>query len=572
MAPEPRLLRSRLLAFGGAAFWALLVVRWFDAGAPFRPAWLAEAPPVVLAALAGGCGGAWLWTRRLDLRGDPAPATRTGLLLVVALAALFRLPLAWQGAAGYTTADGALSGIVALHARDAAAHDVFLPNLPYSGSLKSHLTAPLASVMDPARAFTLVSVLFYSLFAAAVYRLALLVDGTPPLALLAGLYLAFSPTFVTHYSLSNDGNYVEVLALGSWALVLAARWGQERARRGLLAVAIGLLIGVGAWCHILIVFHATAIALFLLLVDSRGSLAAIPRGLAGFALGYFPGLVWNAGHSWDSFRSVVPGSQPAAAGAHGPGLAARIVATATDHMPILLGYDTGYPPLVDATLYAIAIAATLLVVLALAHAVRDARGRRPDALWLALIFTAVNLVVALVALRYVPQNPRYLLFLMASLPIFLARDLAGGWKRWVLGGLIAVGALGSLAQASGEVESDRRWRRFVANLEAEGVRHCYTDFYLATKINFLSEERVTCSAKLGPTRTEYFFEYRERVDQAAEAAFVAGNATSADKLARRLDRLGVGYERRELMKPVLLKLSRKVDPQELFPDQSFGLR
>jgi hypothetical protein len=572
MVPERRPLRSHLLAFGGAAFWALLVVRWFDAGASFRPAGLVAVPPAVLGALAFGCSVACLWARRADLRGEPAPATQSGLLLVVALTALFRLPLAWQGAAGYTTADGALSGIVALHVRDAVAHDVFLPQLPYSGSLKAHLTAPLASVMDPARAFALVSVLFYSLFVAAVYRLALLVDGAPSLALLAGLYVAFSPTFVTHYSLSNDGNYVEVLAFGTWALVLAARWGQERARRGLLAVVIGLLVGVGAWCHILVVFHATAIAIFLLLVDLRGALAAIPRGLAGFALGYLPGLVWNAGHSWDSFRSVVPGSQPAAAGAHGPGLAARAVATATDHMPILMGYDTGYPPAVDAVLRAAAIAATLLVVLVLGRAIRDARGRRPDALWLVLVFTAANFVVAIVALRYVPHNPRYLLFLMASLPIFLARGLGVGWKRWVLGALLAVGALGSLAQASSEVESDHRWRTFVSNLEAEGVRHCYTDFYLATKINFLSEERVTCSAKLGPTRTEYFFEYRERVDQAAEAAFVAGNAASADKLARRLDRLGVSYQRRDLMKPLLLKLSRKVDPQELFPDQSFGLR
>ena len=37
------------------------------------------------------------------------------------------------------------------------------------------------------------------------------------------------------------------------------------------------------------------------------------------------------------------------------------------------------------------------------------------------------------------------------------------------------------------------------------MRACYTDFYLATKINFASGESVTCSAKLGPTTTEYFF-------------------------------------------------------------------
>jgi hypothetical protein len=50
------------------------------------------------------------------------------------------------------------------------------------------------------------------------------------------------------------------------------------------------------------------------------------------------------------------------------------------------------------------------------------------------------------------------------------------------------------------------------------------------------------------------------------------NATGAEKLERRLERLGVTYERRDLMKPVLLRLSRKVDPSELFPDREFPWR
>ena len=116
-----------------------------------------------------------------------------------------------------------------------------------------------------------------------------------------------------------------------------------------------------------------------------------------------------------------------------------------------------------------------------------------------------------------------------------------------------------------------RWRAFVGP-RGEGVRCCYTDFYLATKVNFLSEERVVCSSKLGPTTTEYFFAYRERVERAPAAAYIAVNEDNADKLERRLARLGVTYERRDLMKPVLLRLSRKVDPEELFPDREFPLR
>jgi hypothetical protein len=138
--------------------------------------------------------------------------------------------------------------------------------------------------------------------------------------------------------------------------------------------------------------------------------------------------------------------------------------------------------------------------------------------------------------------------------------------------LVAGAALGTWMQAPGAFASDARWRGFVADLEREGVRRCYTDFYLATKVNFLSEERVVCSSKLGPTTTEYFFAYREEVDRAPAADYVAVNGDNADKLERRLARLGVTWQRRDLMKPVLLRLSRKVDPAELFPDRDFPLR
>jgi hypothetical protein len=111
----------------------------------------------------------------------------------------------------------------------------------------------------------------------------------------------------------------------------------------------------------------------------------------------------------------------------------------------------------------------------------------------------------------------------------------------------------------------------VADLEASSVRFCYTDFYLSTKINFLSSERVVCTAKLGPTTTEYFFEYRDRVEAAPTAAFVAVNSTAARRLEDRMQTLGVAFTRYDFMKPVLVP-RRKVDPQELFPHRQFPLR
>ena len=560
---------------GAAIFWIALCARWFDVGW-VRPAWLAALPPAPLA-LATAVLAA-LWWRTCGRIPSAAPEPRAAhaawpVLLVVALAVLFRLPLVWQGAAAYVTADGALSGIVALHAREGTEHLVFVPHVPYSGSLKSHLTAPLSLVMDTARAFALASVLFYAWFVAALYRLAALLREAPAwTALGAGLYAAFAPAFVTRYSLSNDGNYVEVLALGTAALVLGVRWVREPDRRGLTSLLLGLVLGLAFWCHILAVIHVAAIGLFLLMAARWAALRALPAIVCGLALGAFPSLLWNAANGWASFHYLLPGGTPVGEAEAGPPLAARLAGVLADHAPVLLGYDPGYPRPADLALKAAAFATLALAMGALVVAAGLAVRNKCDVLRLLLVLVAVNVATVLFALPYLPGNPRYLLFLVAPVAVFLALLLRAPRTRPVFAAIVAVGALGSLAQAPGALASEARWRGFVADLEREGVRWCYTDFYLATKVNFLSEERVVCSAKLGPTTTEYFFEYRPQVEQAPEAAFVAVNDDNADKLARRLARLGVTCERLDSMKPVLLRLSRKVDPSELFPERGFPWR
>ena len=566
--------RSRLVsAVAAAVCWAFLCLRWFDAAAPFRPRALEAVPVAAWALLLAVALAAAAWSRRA--RGSaPSPPRDAGMWLVVALAILFRLPMVGQGAAAYVTADGALSGLMALDARDGRAHDVFVPHVPYSGSLKAILTAPLAAVIDPARAFALVSVLFYAAFVAAAYRLGAATARAPATpssrGLAAGLYAAFSPAFVTRYSLSNDGNYVEVLALGAWALVLALGWAEEPERRRPLALAIGLLIGLAFWCHILAVIPAAAVALFLLLESPRDAVAAAPRALLGFALGDLPGLLWNAANGWESFAYLIPGSAaPSSASLSSVGKAWSLL---SDQVPVLLGYDFGYPAAIDRALMAMAVVAVVAATAGLVRAARAAWGERGRPWRLILLFAAANLGIAWLALPYIPGNPRYLLFSMAVVPVLLAEALSGRVGRIVLAAVIATGALASLAQAGGAREADRQWRAFVGGLQADGVRTCYTDFYLATKINFLSGESVTCSAKLGPTTTEYFFRFHDAMDAAPEAALIAVNQAAADKLERRLERLGVTYERRDLMKPVLFRLSRKVGPEELFPDRAFPLR
>jgi hypothetical protein len=504
--------------------------------------------------------------RRLRARGS-------GLLLVMSLALLFRLPLAWWGAAGYITSDGALHGIMAVHLRDGVDHPVFVPHVGYSGSLKAHVAAVLSAFMDMPRALALTSIAFYALFVGGLYSLALAAGASEAVALAAGLYGVFAPAWVTHYGLSNDGTYVDLLALGR-GLSISAFAGSRMPSTGwpwLRPWASCWAWASGAMCWPCSTSSPSVSRSWMF--APRRAPASLALAFAGFVAGYFPGLLWNAGEDWFSFGYLIAGShqdKPADLWA----FPSRIIPMVTDHWPILLGYDSWYPRPLDRLSRLMSFLAVAAVLYAGFSAARSTLRRRNHGLNVLLIFAAVNLALALVGSAHIPGNPRYLLFLMTPIPVFLALAFAAGWRRWLFAGLLAFGALGSLATFAPKVELDGRWRAFVARLESEGVTLCHSDYYLATKINFLSEERVVCSSRLGPTTADYF-RYGERVDAAgAPAAFIPVNGTRAGKIAARLAALGVRYERVDLMKPVLLRLSRRVDPDELRaqPDSSSVLR
>src|SRR4029450_8974392 len=97
---------------------------------------------------------------------------------------------------------------------------------------------------DVARALAVSSIVFYALFVGGVYALALAAGASGATAVAAGLYAAFAPAWVTHYSLSNDGNYVDLLALGTWALYLCVCWLEDGRQGVTLATLSGLLVGL----------------------------------------------------------------------------------------------------------------------------------------------------------------------------------------------------------------------------------------------------------------------------------------------------------------------------------------
>jgi hypothetical protein len=574
-SPTRRLPASTLAGAGAALLWLAWCVRFFDVAAPWRPAVLEAVPALALLLSALVLLGLWLDAHWPALAGPrlERPVLR-GLLLVVALAFFARLPFVTHGAASVMTPDGTLYGNVTERLLEGVERPVFIPGQPYGGTLKSILVAPVAMVMDPARAFALVSVLFYLLFVAGLYRLTAWLFG-PRAALLAGLYAAFPPVFVNRYSLSNDGTYVELLALGTWALWLAARWTKRKDDRTAVALVIGVLLGLGFWLHLLAVIHLAAIALAFALLGGRDAPRSFLALGAGSTLGAAPALLWNAVNGWQSFENFVPGKARGVEEGLGGilhGLGGKVMAFLTGDLPVLMGYDQGYGPVLDRVFVVVGWLGVMVAAVATVRVAVTAVRRRSAPLALLLLFVVMNVAVAVLALSHVPGNPRYLITLMSVLPAFMADAFGTGWRRWLLAVLIAVSALANLSQLKPTMERDARWRDFVARLQSQGVRYCYTDFHLATRINFLSDQQVICCSKLGPFTTEYIFDYRREVEAAPEAAFITVNRTAANRLGERLDEMGVGYERIDMMKPVILRLDRKLDPEDVFPWREFPWR
>ncbi|HVD77331.1 MAG TPA: hypothetical protein VNH43_06950, partial [Vicinamibacteria bacterium] len=162
----------------------LLITTWFAA----QPAGL---PPVVPFAVLV-VTAAFRWGRQI-----PPKLPRPGPESVVALAAacVYRLP-ALIAPGGWVNRDGAYPAFVALHLMQGIRPaPIFTEGAHYQGTLKGHLGALiglLTGVRDLPLLMVLTTLLLYLVFVAVTMALVRRTGGRGA-ALVAGLYLAFSP-------------------------------------------------------------------------------------------------------------------------------------------------------------------------------------------------------------------------------------------------------------------------------------------------------------------------------------------------------------------------------------------
>ena len=562
---------ARALALEAAALVLLILglTVWFAGW----PAWSPPAVPtlllIVVLALRFGHG------LTAALRGAMRPRAETALCLLLAL--VYRLP-ALLHPWGWVNRDGAFGAFIAIHLLDGMRPaPVFTEGAHYQGSLKGHLAA-LFAVLTSSRDFSwlmvVASLVLYLAFVAASMALAGRIGGRGA-ALATGLFLALSPKFLTTFSLNCVGQYVDVLALGGLALALLARVldeGPVGREARLHYLAIGLLLGVAFWQQpVALAYWGAA---FMALVARRRTFAdpwtlGVPLGLC---VGLLPVLLWNLQNNWGS--SDILGRDSRELLAQAEALPVLIARTVTRAFPILAGLSPGHPA---ASWPGVRILAILLLpAVALAYGVRvwyglreTVRGR-PSSSVLPFLLLAANLALFwATASGSINRRPRYLLPALAALAVMLGVVTAWGWARsraLAALGLLAVllfALAGTVPRLRESASIEAFWREVVRSLEEKGIRTGYSDFSVSAPITMFTAERITLSARLGPTPAYHSDLQDERVAREGPDAYVLARGDDEDAFASTLAAVGASCRFEAKPLPTFWDCSRRVPLSEV---------
>jgi hypothetical protein len=543
------------LEAAGLLAFALAVCAWFS-GWPHLPA----AVPLVLGLAAFAPHARW-----------PA-RPHAEAVAVLAVAALFRLP-ALLHPWGWVNKDGAYGAFVTLHILQGRRPvSPFTEGANYQGTLKPHLAALLSPLSaDLSWLMTAASLVLYLVFVAAAMALARRLGGRSA-ALPAGLWLALSPKFITTFSLNCVGQYVDVLALGTLALVLCGRMLDED-RGGAPArldyLGIGLLLGAAFWQQPVALSFLGACLLALLLRPRTWKdpwALLVPLGLL---LGVLPVLLWNAQNGWGS--GDILGRDAGTLRAQVEALPHLLGRTLRVALPILVGLSPGHPwaeaPGVEWLVEAL-VPALLLAFVALQWRSFWKGGPRSALLPLLVMALALGLFWS-VASGKVYLRPRYLLPLAAPLAVAFGVTSAALLRRSRLAAAVAIALVlafdvaGSWPRLARSAAVAEPWKRLVASLERKGVKTGYADFTVAAPITMFTAERIVFSSRLGPTPAYESDLHRTRVERDGPDAFVLRSRDDPEAFASALRGLGVAFRYDPEPLPTFHALSRRVRVEEI---------
>jgi hypothetical protein len=544
------------------AVWTTTV--WFAGWPAGLPAWV----PFFLTVLAG-----IVRFTVLDRPRVARPSIET--VACIGIAVLFRLP-ALLHPWGWVNKEGAYGAFVTLRILDGTRPVTpFTEGANYQGTLKSHIAALLSVPSDDLSWQMLASSLvLHLIFLAAAMALARRIAGRPA-AILAGLYLALSPRFLTVFTLNCVGQYADVLALGGAALALLASVLDE-GRQGAAArghyIGIGLLLGAAFWQQPVTISYMATAALLLALRRQTWRDPWTVLVLLGGLVGALPSLLWNVQNHWGS--GAILGGDPEALRGQIEMLPRLLRRTFTIAYPILAGVSPELP-WADAPL--VRLLAVVLIPAIFGTYVwryrRDFTGLWRGAPRSSLIPVVLLVVCTAVFLSFasgrVYWRPRYLLPVVAALAVQLACVLALLASRWrvaagaLFAGVIALNVSGSWPRLAESAGIHAYYRRLVLSLEEKAIRTGYAPFYLSAPVTMFTSERIVLSPRLDALPSYEPARHAQIVDTAGPDAYLLPPEDEWQALAARLDALGVTYRLDREPVPTFYALSRRVALHEV---------
>lgn len=441
------------------------------------------------------------------------------LIVLVALALVLRLDFLIANHF-VIDADEAIVGLMGKHIIEGRGLPVFYYGQNYMGSLEAVL-AGLVFLIFGVSSIALKSVpLFFSLvLVVLIYQLGLEL-GSRAVARTAALFAAIPPQMLVIWSSMARGGFLEVVCIGTVALILSLRWLRESEPKPALTAGIFALLGIGWWVNNQIVYFLVPIAYLVacrLLRPSPGvwnfSLRTLaPHAIAAagaFFVGGSPYWVYNLQHHFVSFEI--------AKGATGAQVLDHIAGLGSTALPMILGarrqwHSEEVFPYASAIAYA--VYGTLLLFLlwkrrrtikALPSLILDRR--HPIELFVLFVFVTY-LIFALSSYGSLVESPRYLLPSYVGIFVLAAVSISMLKKRSAILSVAATSAIVGLNLAScylggrglpgepfvfqGErVSKDHQ--ELILWLKDHGMSLVRTNYWIGYRLAFESKEAIRFS-------------------------------------------------------------------------------
>lgn len=473
--------------------------------------------------------------------------------------------------------DEAIVGLMARHILFGE-RPVFFYGQAYMGSLDAWLIAGgFALLGESVMTIRIVQSFLYLIVVAAGYWLAWRLTERPLVAISAGLLLAVPPTLGALYTTATLGGYNETLLFGILILLMAhSVTYQQRTSRWRWAL-LGLAAGLGWWTNGLIIAFGAPAGFIILLdlwrgTDRLATLAGLGIALAGFLIGSAPWWIFAFENDLAPLRFLLGDQRGSFAGTGAIRLntSDRLVGLLLFGLPAVIGLRYPWSP--EFFLLPLSVIVALVFIIAV---IGVARRRDLPGYARALLVSMIVIFCALFLASSFSNDPTGRYFLPLIIPLSIAFGLlvdtlharAGRLPASALLGLVLVYfAAGQVYAASNNppgittqfnlithIPNDDD-DALIAFLIDQDLTHGYTNYWIAFRLAFLSQERVQYSATL-PDKPDLtytpFYEryppYRAAADGAGRIGYITANVPEIEQeLEGLFVSAGVRFERAEI--------------------------